>query len=68
MKKVGSRAEVVHGNAEHTSGGLRKDDLMYNKNGSIVSKKKSEMAKSENRLEKAGYKTQKGVFGSTKSD
>lgn len=28
-KAVGSRAEVMHGNAHHTSGGLRKRDLKY---------------------------------------
>lgn len=41
VKKYGSRAKVMHGGAEMTSGGLRKDDLMYNKAGRIVSKKKS---------------------------
>lgn len=40
--KYGSRAKVMHGGAEMTSGGLRKDDLMYNKGGRIVSKKKSQ--------------------------
>jgi len=28
-KAVGSRAEVMHGNAHHTSGGLRKSGLKY---------------------------------------
>lgn len=37
----GSRAKVMHGGAEMTVGGLRKEDLMYNKAGRIVSKKKS---------------------------
>jgi len=41
MKTVGSRASVMHGNAMHTSGGLKKSDLKRNKSGSIVSKKKS---------------------------
>lgn len=45
IKAVGSRAEVMHGNAKHTSGGLTKKDLKYNKSGSIVSKKKSEKMK-----------------------
>ena len=66
MKSVGSRAEVMHGNAVHTSGGLRKDDLKYNKNRAIVSKRRSDMAKSENRLVNAGYVTEKGKFGATK--
>ena len=30
MKTVGSRAEVFHGNAKHTSGGLTKKDLIKN--------------------------------------
>jgi hypothetical protein len=38
---VGSRAKVMHGGALKTSGGLTKDDLMYNKAGRIVSKKRS---------------------------
>ena len=38
IKKIGSRAEVFHGNAEHTTGGLEKKDLMK-KDGRIVSKK-----------------------------
>ena len=65
-KATGSRAEVMHGTAAHTSGGLRKEDLTYNKQGKIVSKKASARAKKENRLEKAGYKTKKGQFGAIK--
>lgn len=66
MQKIGTRALVMHGKAEQTSGGLKKKDLKYNKNGKIVSKKKSDLAKKEKRLEKAGYKTTKGVFGCKK--
>jgi hypothetical protein len=65
-KAVGSRAQVMHGTAHHTSGGLTKKDLKYNKNGRIVSRKKSMKAKKEKRLEKAGYKTRKGKFGVVK--
>lgn len=64
MKTEGTRAEVMHGTAQRTSGGLTKNDLKYNKSGRIVSKKKSQQAKKEKRLEKAGYKTKKGEFGS----
>jgi hypothetical protein len=64
MRKRGSRAQVMNGSALRTPGGLRKKDLKYNKQGRIVSKKKSLRAKREKRLEKAGYKTEKGVFGS----
>jgi hypothetical protein len=63
---VGSRAQVMHGTAHHTSGGLTKGDLKYNKYGRIVSRKKSMKAKKEKRLEKAGYKTRKGKFGAIK--
>ena len=41
---VGSRAQVYHGNAKHTSGGLHKKDLMK-KAGRIVSRKASAAAK-----------------------
>jgi hypothetical protein len=63
---VGSRAQVMHGTARHTSGGLTKGDLKYNKAGRIVSRKKSVSAKKDKRLEKAGYKTRKGKFGAVK--
>ena len=36
---VGSRLMVWRGEADHTSGGLRKEHLMRNRNGKIVSKK-----------------------------
>lgn len=64
--KVGSRAQVMHGTSDHTSGGLTKADLKYNKAGRIVSRKKSMKAKKDKRLEKAGYKTVKGKFGVVK--
>jgi len=67
-KTVGSRAEVMHGTAKHTSGGLTKGDLKYNKWGRIVSVKKSQKAKKENRLVKLGFKTQKGKFGVVKKN
>jgi hypothetical protein len=41
MKAVGSRAQVMHGTADHTAGGLKKGDLKMNKWGRIVSRKKS---------------------------
>jgi hypothetical protein len=62
-QRVGSRAQVMHGTAHHTSGGLTKKDLKMNKWGRIVSKAKSMKAKKENRLSKLGFKTQKGKFG-----
>ena len=65
---VGSRAQVWHGTAYKTSGGLTKNDLMMNKHGRIVSRAKSATAKKEKRLEKAGYFTKKGVFGYVRHD
>tara|TARA_Y100000780_G_C13691741_1_gene419834 strand:- start:4514 stop:4867 length:354 start_codon:yes stop_codon:yes gene_type:complete len=64
----GSRAQVWHGTAYKTAGGLLKHDLLQNKHGEIVSKKKHNTAKREKRLEKAGYTTQKGKFGAIKID
>jgi hypothetical protein len=66
MQTIGSRAQVMHGTAHHTSGGLTKKDLKMNKWGRIVSKAKSMKAKKENRLSKLGFKTQKGKFGIVK--
>ena len=66
MLRIGSRAQVMHGNAKMTGGGLKKKDLKYNKQGKIVSKKMSAMAKKEKRLQKAGYTTKKGQFGAVK--
>ena len=43
---IGSRAQVFHGNANHTSGYLYKEDLKIDKgSGQIVSKEASERAK-----------------------
>jgi len=62
MQRVGSRTQVMNGNAKQTSGGLTKGQLKYNKRGGIVSIKASNRAKRENRLVKAGYKTKRGQF------
>lgn len=61
-RAVGKRAQVWHGLARQTTGGLTKADLMMNKAGRIVSKKASERARAEKRLQKAGYTTKKGTF------
>jgi hypothetical protein len=63
---IGSRAQVWHGTAYKTSGGLIKTDLMKNKNDRIVSKAKHTTAKKEQRLLKHGYGTKKGKFGFVK--
>lgn len=62
MKTIGSRAEVWHRTADHTSGGLTKQKLFKNKRGRIVSKRLHNTAKRLNRLGKAGYKPTKGTF------
>jgi hypothetical protein len=41
MKRIGSRLQVIKGISYMTSGGLKKGDLKYNKQGKIVSKKMS---------------------------
>ena len=64
----GSRAQVWNGTAEHTSGGLVKKQLMMNKWGRIVSRKKHNTAKKQKRLEKAGFFAQKGKFGVVKKE
>ena len=59
---VGSKAQVWHGTARHTSGGLTKKDLMKHK-GRIISKRKHALGKKAlKNLVKAGYKAKKGTF------
>jgi hypothetical protein len=65
---IGSRAQVMHGTKGKTSGGLRASNLKYNKHGKIVSKKRSAKARKEKRLQKAGWHTKKGEFGSFKKE
>ena len=66
-KLVGTRAEVMHGTAYKTTGGLLKKDLAYDKTKTrIVSAKKQKTAKAEKRLEKHGYFAEKGKFGYVK--
>ena len=68
FKTYGTRAEVWHGTAKKTSGGLIKSHLLKNKSGRIVSKAKHFTAKKDRRLIKAGYGTKKGHFGFVKLD
>ncbi len=42
---IGSRAQVIHGTALKTAGGLKKGDLKLNAAGAIVSKRQSSRAK-----------------------
>ena len=60
---VGTKAQVYHGKAKHTSGGLTRKNLMKTKKGRIVSRKKHAAGKKAlRRLVKAGYKAKKGTF------
>jgi hypothetical protein len=63
MVTTGTKAQVWHGTAKHTSGGLTKKDLMKTKKGRIVSKKKHAAGqKALKQLKKAGYVAKKGTF------
>ena len=68
LQTIGTRAQVWHGTAKKTSGGLIKSNLMMNKHGRIVSRSKHNTAKKENRLLKHGFGTKKGKFGFVKVD
>jgi hypothetical protein len=67
-KRVGSRAEVLHGTAQQTGGGLKKADLFLdNKDGRIKSKDAAKAANA--RLKREGtahfvkvFKPKKGGF------
>lgn len=62
IKAVGSKAEVFHGTARHTSGGLKKKDLMKHK-GRIISRKKHAAGKRSIKfLREKGYIAKKGTF------
>ena len=65
---TGTRARVWHGEAYETTGHLKKNDLVMNKHGRIVSKDKYNTSKKEQRLLKHGYGSRKGVFGYVKTN
>ena len=59
----GSKAQVWHGSAKHTSGGLTRKDLMKTKKGRIVSRRKHAAGKKAlKNLRKAGFVAKKGTF------
>jgi hypothetical protein len=62
IKAVGSKAEVFHGSAKHTSGGLFKKDLMKHKGRIISRKKHMQGKKSIKHLRALGYIAKKGTF------
>jgi hypothetical protein len=62
IKAVGSKAEVFHGTARHTSGNLYKKDLMKHR-GRIISRKKHAAGKKAiKHLRSLGYIAKKGTF------
>lgn len=63
---IGSRQQVWNKTAFKTEGLLTRDQLIMNKWGRIVSKKKHATAKKEKRLQKYGFFTRKGKFGFVK--
>jgi hypothetical protein len=65
----GSRQQVWNGTAYKTEGLLLKNDIMMNKWGRLVSKKKHATAKKEHKQKKRlfkNYTAVKGKFGSIK--
>ena len=72
MQKFGSRRQVcVYGTAEKTTGGLTKKDLIINKWGRVVSRKKHAMGPKllKNLMsskKKVGWVAKKGKFGAKK--
>ena len=63
----GSREQVMNGTAYKTSGGLKKNQLLMNKGGRIVSRKKYDaISEAGSNLEKYGYFAKKGKFGYVK--
>ncbi len=60
---VGTKAQVWHGTAKHTSGGLTRKDLMKTKKGRIVSRRKHAAGqRAIKKLRKLGYIAKKGKF------
>ena len=62
---IGTRAQVWHGTADRTSGGLTKNDLFMT-NGRIRSKRASRSAKKNKNLKNAGWTFKKGEFGAVR--
>jgi hypothetical protein len=61
-----ARRQVFNGEAMKTRGGLRKQDIIRNKQGKYVSLRKRVKALKENPLGKAGYGAKKGHFGTVR--
>jgi hypothetical protein len=62
IPRIGSKAQVYHGTARQTPGGLKKSDLMFKK-GRIISRRKSAAGKKAiKHLFALGFKPKKGQF------
>ena len=62
IPRIGSKAQVFHGTARQTSGGLKKGDLLFKK-GRIISRRKSAAGKKAiKHLFALGFKPKKGQF------
>ncbi len=63
MLARGTKAQVFHGSAKRTPGGLTRKDLMKTKAGRIVSRRKHAAGmKAIRRLKKLGFVAKKGTF------
>ena len=63
MLTVGSKAQVYHGTAKKTVGGLHKSDLMKTKRGRIVSRRKHAIGQKRIKtLRRLGFVAKKGTF------
>ena len=65
MKTIGTRAEVFHGNADNTPGGLGKKDLIKGEDGRIKSRAASCAATA--RMKREGKKALVKVFKPVKN-
>ncbi|AFK66131.1 hypothetical protein OMVG_00131 [Ostreococcus lucimarinus virus OlV3] len=65
MKPIGSRAEVFHGSAEKTTGGLRAKDLMLDPNDGQIKSVQAHKSALE-RMKKEGKKHLTKVFKAKK--
>jgi hypothetical protein len=63
---IGTRAQVFHGNADMTAGGLRQSDLVQSKDGAI--KSKAAVAAAKKRMKAEGSTHLVKVFKAKKGD
>lgn len=61
VMRVGTKRQVYNGTAKQTAGGLTLSELMKNKHGKIVSKKKHQQAMRNNNLGEFLYRNKKST-------